>query len=93
MAVSTTGVRELVQEVLSTLPTPLTADVIDDVCVAIENNPRWMSRYRELSSNLRHWVVNNWIGRYVTAITGRVRGEPSTPRSRLISSYSRLHPL
>jgi hypothetical protein len=92
MSTSTAGVRTLVQEVLASLPSPLTPDVIDDVCVAIEHNPRWMNRYRELSSDLRHWVVNNWIGRYVSTITGRRRGEPATPRSSLITSYSRLHP-
>lgn len=62
MARKTEGVRQLVQDVLETFSEPYGEDIIEDVCLAIEDHPEWMQRYRELSDELRSWVVNNWIG-------------------------------
>lgn len=38
-------IRELVEEVLESLPRPLGEDVIDDVFCAIESRDDWLQRY------------------------------------------------
>ena len=83
-------VKRLAEDVLASLAKPFTEDVVDDVCLAIENNPIWMKEYENLATELRAWVVNNWIGRYVAKASGGNRGEPAKPRSRLLKSYSKL---
>jgi hypothetical protein len=65
----TAGVRQLVGDVLNSFREPFGEDVIEDVCVAIESNPRWRNQYNELARVLRSWVVNNWIGMYVRDLT------------------------
>ncbi len=90
MANATDGVRDLVADVLRTLPQPYTDDVTDDVCCAIEADPALRQRYDELAADLRDWVVNNWIGQYTSELTGRRSGEQVPSRSRLIQSYKKL---
>jgi len=87
----TQRVHDLVEEVLGTMSQPYNEDIIEDVCLAIENNPRYFQIYQELSSDLRHWVVNNWIGRYAKQITGKqtIR-EVTAKRSKLITGYTKL---
>ena len=45
-------------------------DVIEEVCLVIENNRTLFRQYLTLSDDLKHWVVNNWIGQYTKEITG-----------------------
>lgn len=87
----TEGVKELVGEVLRTLPGPYGEDVIEDVCIAIESNPAWRRRYNELARDLRDWVVNNWIGMYVRDIAAMksLRQVPAK-RTGLVKSYRKL---
>jgi len=89
----TQGVYDLVEEVLKAIPQPHGEDIIEEVCLAIEDNPRYFQRYQELSSDLRYWVVNNWIGQYVRKITGKqsIR-EVTAKRSKLITGYTKLSP-
>jgi hypothetical protein len=87
---ATQGVQDLVRDVLATLPRPHSEDIIDEVCVAIESNAKWHAEYTLLSSQLRDWVVNNWIGQYVARELGRQRGAQATATSSLILSYSKL---
>jgi hypothetical protein len=54
----TEGVKTLVEEVLATLPTPYSEDVIDEVFQAIEANPTWLTDYRVLCNDLGVTVVN-----------------------------------
>ena len=44
----TARLKAMMEEVLKSLPKPYTEDVIEDVFVAIENNPKWHKEY-ELS--------------------------------------------
>lgn len=87
----TSGVRDLVSEVLRTLPRPYGEDISEDVCIAIESNPAWRRRYNELARDLRYWVVNNWIGQYVSDIAAMksLRQVPAK-RTGLVKSYRKL---
>jgi hypothetical protein len=55
----TQGVADLVRDVLATIPSPYSEDIIEDVVIAIEQHPQGKQRYAELSADLRAWVVNN----------------------------------
>jgi hypothetical protein len=87
----TKEVLELVRDVLQTMPRPYSEDVIEDVFVAIEQNPLWHQRYTEQSAELRDWVVNNWIGKYTKRLTGmeNIR-EVGATRTNLIKNYTKL---
>lgn len=87
----TKGVLDLVSEVLRSFPEPLGEDVIEDVCIAIESNPRWRRRYDELVGTLGKWVVNSWIGKYVRDIAA-MKGlrQVAATRTRLVKSYRKL---
>jgi hypothetical protein len=83
--------KALIEEVLKTLPKPYTEGVVEDVFVAIENNPRWKKEYDDLQYNLHKNVVNPWGGFWVAHLTGRVAGEQvSASRTSLIESYAKL---
>lgn len=87
----TQGVRDLVSDVLRTLPEPYGEDVIEDVCIAIDSNPAWRRRYDELARTLREWVVNNWIGMYVRDIAAmKALRQVTAKRTRLVKSYRKL---
>ena len=59
----TEGVRNLVKEVLASLPKKLlTEDVTDEVLFIIEKNRR--EDYRKLVNQLGKDVVNQWIGQW-----------------------------
>ena len=91
MANKTQGVYELVSEVLKTFSEPYGADIIEDVCLRIENRPPWRRRYEELKNELTRDVVNNWIGRYTKQITGlKTVLEVDAKRSEIIGSYTKL---
>jgi len=91
-------VRLLVDDVLRAgFHAPYPPDVIDQVCLAIENNPDWLRRYRALAAELgdsghsAEWKVNNAIGWWTKDLAGMVTVKPDVPsRSKLIKSYSRL---
>lgn len=91
MANKTAGVKLLVQDVLATFSEPYGEDIILEVCQVIENNREWRRRYDELSAELRAWVVNNWIGKYVKDITGlnSLRQVPIED-GHIITSYTKL---
>jgi hypothetical protein len=90
MAKRTADVKELVLEVLATMPRPYSEDLTDEVCVAIERNPQWLGAYRRLESTLSHDVVNKSIGRYVSKAVGGRGIAVAKPASSLIASYSKL---
>lgn len=91
MGLKTQGVYELVRDVLKTFTEPYGEDVIEDVCLAIEENSEWRQRYEELSVELRAWVVNNWIGQYTKQITGmKTLREVVAKRSKLIKFHTKL---
>ena len=87
----TARLKSLIEEVLKTLPKPYTEDVVEDVFVAIENDPRWKKEYDDLLYNLHKNVVNPWGGFWIAHLTGRIAGEQvSASRTSLIESYAKL---
>lgn len=91
-------VIDLVSDVLASMRSyPYPEDIIDQVCLAIEDDPDWQNRYDSLvdhySSKGKHGklTVNLNIGWYTRDITGLVNlGTRGTAKSGLIASYSRL---
>jgi len=86
-----TGTRQLVEDVLDTLPKPYTEDTVDEVFHAIENRPEWRRRYDVLVTSLGRKVVEAraafWIANYV----GRSLGdEASAQKSKLVENYPKL---
>lgn len=93
MANKTDDVLELVEQVLRTFPKPYSEDVIEDVCVAIEKRAMWLARYERLVRDLGKDTVNQWIGQYTKQITNMDTVlEVDAKRSKLIDSYTKLHP-
>jgi hypothetical protein len=83
--------KNLVNEVLPTLPKPHTDAVIEDVFVAIEKNPEWRKSYDEMVYKLGKATVNAWAGFWVSHAEAKVGEERLTAaRTTLIESYSRL---
>ncbi len=89
----TEGVKTLVEEVLATLPTPYSEDVIDEVFQAIEANPTWLTDYRVLCNDLGVTVVNQAVGSWTSKTVGRTRNHQVPARSKLTESYSKLYPV
>ena len=87
----TAGVEALVREALNALPKPYAEHVIEDVFIAIENEPSLLARYEAECSSLTKWVANNWVGMYVGTILGKVgRRQVKSTRSKLAGSFSIL---
>ena len=87
----TARLKAMMEEVLKSLPKPYTKDVIEDVFVAIENNPKWHKEYEGLQYNLGKGIVNSWGGFWVAHATGRAPGtQVSATRTKLLESYAKL---
>ena len=88
----TNGVKILVKEVLSIFSKPYGEDIILDVCMAIEHNPAWRSRYDKLCDELRDSVVNPLIPQLVIEETGLVslREVSTKGKSHILRSYTKL---
>lgn len=87
----TAGVKQLVTEVLASLPQPHTCDVIDDVFYGIEQRVDWRKRYNVLCAQLGKTMVNNWCAFWTSSLV-KFRGVEQVParKSTLIESYSKL---
>ena len=87
----TAGVKQLVTEVLASLPQPHTCDVIDDVFYGIEQRIDWRKRYNVLCAQLGKTMVNNWCGFWAANLEA-IRGVEQVPakKSTLIGTYTRL---
>ncbi|HRW05895.1 MAG TPA: hypothetical protein P5121_12405 [Caldilineaceae bacterium] len=91
MTRKTQGVYDLVQLALQQIEQPYSEDVIEEVCLIIENNRELFRNYLHLSDDLKHWVVNNWIGQYTKDLTGgQTMRLVDAKRSKLITGYTRL---
>lgn len=90
---ATAPVRDLVQEVIEArFSAPYPPDITDRVCLAIEGDAEWMSRYEQLCRQLEEqWIVNNAIGSWTIDVTGMVvEKENVKATTNLMQSYSRL---
>ncbi|MCA9994493.1 MAG: hypothetical protein KDE56_02025 [Anaerolineales bacterium] len=90
-------IQELTEDVLQTFRAPHPADVIDQVFVAIENNPAWLARYENLvehySSQGKYgkMTVNSMIGRFTKDLTGMVTLQAdNVSQNSLTKSFSTL---
>lgn len=84
--------KKIISEVLATLPKPHSADVVDEVFLAIEQNDRLFRIYSECCTNLGRAKVNaagdNWIKKELGRTTLR---ESPAHLSKLIDTYSVLN--
>ena len=91
MARKTQGVYDLVADVLDHMTPPYAPEVIEDVFLAIGQNPTWIRKYRALADELGPRVVNSWMGQYVKRISGMHSvGEVPARRVNLIKHYTKL---
>ena len=96
MTLKTQGVKDLVAEVVASLPaSERGAHVIRNVFIAIERHPDWLARYHlECSALGRAWVVNNWIGKWTSHCIGHGGTKRQVPleldKCSLATSYSVL---
>ena len=65
----TAGVKALVDEVISTLPSK-DEHVTLAVFKSIESSPKWRKQYETLCNELQQRVVNNWIGKWTREALG-----------------------
>ncbi len=87
----TLRLKQLVDEVLEGISVPHTKDVIEDVFVAIEQNPAWRKTYDEVVYELGKPTANAWAGFWISHAEGRVGGQrEKATRTTLIESYSAL---
>lgn len=87
----TLRLKQLVEEVLASIPPPHTKAVIEDVFVAIEGAPAWRKTYDEIVYDLGKPTANAWAGFWISHAEGRVGDErESATRTTLIESYSAL---
>lgn len=89
----TVRLKQLMKDVLASLPKPYNEDVIEDVFAAIEQSPEWRKQYDDLKYHMGKAVINAWGGFWIAHLTGRVGGEQvSATRSGLLESYAKLAP-
>ena len=82
--------RDLVEEVLATLPRPLGEDVIDDVARAIESRPEWLRRYEEWDAE-HHRHGPQQLGAAVSiALKGPEHIRRVGSRSNILNTYTKL---
>jgi len=90
MELRTAGVRDLVSDVLGSVPKPYTEDVIADVFRGIERSAEWRARYDHLCDELTKTVVNNWCGYWTERLLGGTAIRQVSSRGGLSESYSKL---
>lgn len=83
--------KQLVDQVLESLPVPHTENVIEDVFVAIEGDPVWRSTYDRMVYESGKPLVTAWAGFWISHAEKRTGDQRETAaRSSLIESYARL---
>lgn len=84
-------VGALVEEILATLPRPLTEDITLDVANEIRDHRRWRTQYDQLVSQYGKAAVNQQLGRSTLQLTGRRNsGRRKKAINTLIDSYTLL---
>jgi hypothetical protein len=89
--IPTIRLKQLVEQVLDSLPKPHTEHVIEDVFFAIEGEPAWRSSYDRMVYDCGKAAVNSWAAFWVAHAEKRTGEERRTAsRGTLIDSYSPL---
>ena len=84
-------VSSLVEKALNSIEQPWPSDVIDRVCLAIEQRSEWLARYHFLVKKHGRHAVNAQIGRSTLQLTGlRNLGARAAGTSSLIDTYTLL---
>ena len=87
----TLRLKQLIDEVLKSIGTPHTEDVIEDVFHAIEQNPMWRKTYDQIVHGLGKGPTIAWAGFWIAHAVQRVGGEPGpATRSEILDSYAKL---
>ena len=83
--------KNLVEQALASLPAPHTPEVVEDVFLAIEQNPIWRKSYDEVVYKLGKPVTIAWAGFWIAHAEGRVGDQRETAtRAALIDSFARM---
>jgi len=86
----TAGIKELVTEALDTIPKPHSADIIDEVFLVIENDPKLHARYDNLVERHGRQTVNSFAGWWIARFEEKSPDEVVPAKSKLVDNYSRL---
>lgn len=82
--------KQLLEEVLASLPVPHTPEVIDDTFVAIESDPALRKRYDKVVYEIGKSAAMAWAGFWIAHLEARSGEELAPARSTLLDSYRRL---
>jgi len=83
--------KQLVDQVLDRLGTPHTENVVEDVFVAIENDPVWRASYDRMVYESGKPAVTSWASYWISHAEKRMGDQRETAsRNTLIDSYTRL---
>jgi hypothetical protein len=83
-------IEDMIDEILRGYRNMWPTDIIDQVFVAIEKDPRRLKRYHEFADG-DYGTTNSMIGRYVKECTGKKSlKESDKPKSVLIKSFTLL---
>jgi hypothetical protein len=83
-------IEEMIDEILRGYHRSWPADIIDQVFVAIEKDPRRLKRYHEFADG-DYGTTNAMIGKYVKDATGRKSLQVcDAPKSSLIKTFTLL---
>lgn len=86
-------VGHFVSDILNTIPKPYGPDIIDQVYLAIENNPEWLARYKDMSRDHGKGEVDHSIGFNIMGLAGlKDTDHTQKARSTLIEQYAELVP-
>jgi len=83
--------KQLVDQVLESLPKPHTPDVVQDVFVAIEGDPVWRSAYDRMIYESGKSVVTSWASFWIAHAEKRTGDQrEAAAASSLIDTYAPL---
>lgn len=84
-------VHQYIDGILKTLPQPYGPDVVDQVFLAIENNPEWLAIYNDLVHAHGKGEVDNSITYNIMGQAGlKSLDRREKSRSQLIETYAEL---
>src|SRR5258706_14603981 len=87
----TLRLKQLIDQVLESLPKPYTVDVIEDAFNAIEQNEAWRKTYDQIVYKLGKPMTNAWGGFWIGHSVGKIpEPQAAAARRTLLDSYAKL---